>query len=69
MDSEVCACLSCFHTGEVLEPEADPLHAAARRGCLKQVRDILKKGGVAVDAKDSEGFTPFAIASLNGHIG
>jgi ankyrin repeat protein len=44
-----------------LEAEAFPLHAAVKRGSLEDVMYFLEKG-VAVDEKDLDGFTPFALA-------
>jgi ankyrin repeat protein len=46
-----------------------PLHAAARRGDEKDVRKFLVKTDVVVDAKDTDGFTPFALACRGRHVG
>jgi ankyrin repeat protein len=45
-----------------------PLHSAAKRGCMRDVRKILRKGNVPIDAVDSDGVTAFACRRKR-HIG
>jgi ankyrin repeat protein len=49
--------------------EKYPLHYAVKGGQLEDVRDLLEKSEVAVDAKDSTGFTPFEFACQAENIG
>jgi ankyrin repeat protein len=49
--------------------EASALHAAVERGSEEDVRDILSKSQVVIDARDSDGLTPFALACRERHVG
>ena len=44
-----------------------PLHLAAQRGDVRMVCCLLRDGGAAVDAADTQGQTAFHLAALAGH--
>ncbi len=52
-----------------VETEAGSLHEAVIRNRANDVRKIVKKGNVDVDARDSDGYTPFALACRQGNVG
>ncbi|RYP04478.1 hypothetical protein DL764_004417 [Monosporascus ibericus] len=76
LDGEIVACLS--RAGYSLPPPQDPssidtrkwrsLHAACEAGSTQQVRDLVKRDDVDIDARGLRDRTALHVAAQNGHL-
>lgn len=69
-DPEILQSLIEYHPGAITKPTynySTPVHAAARKGHIKNIRNLVYYGGANPDAPDVNGTTPLQLALSNAH--